>query len=314
MSTRSRLSIPATRQAGIAIALATATISGFAVFLNGYAIRRFADPTLYTTAKNAVAAVLLIGLLAGITARYRSSPEAFRLPPSRRGRVGLLFVGVVGGGIPFLLFFEGLARAESVQAAFIHKSLLLWVVLLAVPLLKEQLSWFHLAAIALLVWGQVALAGGISDLQPGTGEAMILGATLLWSVEVIAAKRLLTDVSPLTLGVARMGVGMVVLIGWAALSGAFGEVAALGLSQWGWALLTGAVLTGYVATWYSALARAQAVDVSAVLVFGAVVTALLKSGVQGAAVPSIGGRVLVTLGAAFVVAAVLRRPTIHQRP
>ncbi len=45
--------------------------------------------------------------------------------------------------------------------------------------------------------------------------------------------------------------------------------------QWRWILLTGLLLTAYVATWYAALARAQAVDVTAVLVFGAVVTALL---------------------------------------
>ncbi|MDH3606593.1 MAG: DMT family transporter [Acidimicrobiia bacterium] len=308
MSTRRALRIPATRQAGVLLALATATISGFAVFLNGYAVRRFGDPTLYTTAKNAVAALLLMGLLAAVTTRHRQSSEALTLPSSRRGRWGLVLVGVIGGGIPFLLFFEGLARAESVQAAFIHKSLLLWVVLLAVPFLKEQLSWYHLAAIGLLVWGQVALVGGISDLRLGTGEAMILGATLLWSIEVVVAKRLLTDVSPLTLGVARMGVGMVVLVGWAAVSGAFGGLAGLGLSQWAWALLTGLVLTGYVATWYSALARAQAVDVSAVLVFGAVVTALLKSGVQGAAIPSVGGLVLVTMGVAAIVAATRGRP------
>jgi len=95
----------------------------------------------------------------------------------------------------------------------------------------------------------------------------------------------------------------VVLVGWTAISGAFAGLTGLGLSQWAWALLTGLVLTGYVATWYSALARAQAVDVSAVLVFGAVVTALLKSGVQGAAIPSVGGLVLVTMGVAAMVAA-----------
>lgn len=310
MSTRVRRSIPATRQAGILIALATATISGLAVFLNGYAIRRFGDPTLYTTAKNAVAAILLVGLLTVLT--RRDSTEGLRLPSTLRGRLGLVLVGVMGGGIPFLLFFEGLARAESVQAAFIHKSLLLWVVLLAVPILKERLSWYHLAALGALVWGQVALAGGITDLQPGTGEAMILAATLLWSTEVIVAKRLLTDVSPVTLGVARMTVGLLVLVVWAAATGALGDLTGLGASQWAWALLTGAVLTGYVATWYSALARAQAVDVSAVLVFGAVVTALLKSGVQGVALPSAAGLVLVTLGVGLVIA--LTRRTSATRP
>lgn len=297
--------IPRTRRWGVLLAFATALISGLAVFLNGYAVARFESPTLYTTAKNAVAASLLLGLLVIVT--LRRSEEGLALPAERRSRIGVALLGVFGGGVPFLLFFEGLARAESVQASFIHKSLLLWVVVLAVPILKERLGWVHVAALGLLVWGQIALAGGITDLGWGTGEAMILAATLLWSVEVILAKRLLADVSPLTLGVARMGVGLLVLIGWAAVSGAFSSLTALGASQWGWALLTGVILTGYVATWYSALARAQAVDVSAVLVFGAVVTAFLRSGFQGAALPSEAGLVLVTLGAAGVVASVLRR-------
>lgn len=297
--------IPRTRQWGVLIACGTALISGLAVFINGYAVARFESPTLYTTAKNAVAASLLLGSLIIVT--RRQSAEGFTLPPTQRGRAGIVLVGIVGGGIPFLLFFEGLARAESVQAAFIHKSLLLWVVVLAVPILKERLGLIHVMAIALLAWGQIALAGGVTDLGWGTGEAMILAATLLWSVEVVLAKRLLSDVSALTLGVARMGVGLLVLVGWAVASGAFSSLAGLGLSQWGWALFTGLVLTGYVVTWYSALARAQAVDVSAVLVFGAVVTAFLRSGLQGAALPSEAGLVLVTLGAVGIVASVLKR-------
>lgn len=294
-----RPTIPASRQVGVLIALGTAAISGFAVFLNGYAVKRFPDPTLYTTAKNGVAAFLLGGLLAALTSRRRH--EGIHLPGSLRARLGLVVVGIVGGGVPFVLFFEGLARAESVQAAFIHKSLLLWVIVLAVPILKEQLEWYHLAAVGLLVGGQIALAGGITDLAPGSGEAMVLAATLLWSIEVIAAKRLLSAVSPLVLGVTRMGVGLVVLVGWAAASGSMGSLAGLGASQWGWALATGVVLTGYVATWYSALARAQAVDVSAVLVFGAVVTALLRSGVSDVGIPSRGGVALVTVGVLLVV-------------
>ena len=38
------------------------------------------------------------------------------------------------------------------------------------------------------------------------------------------------------------------------------------------------VLAAYVGTWYSALARAGAIDVTALLVPGAIITALLQSG------------------------------------
>jgi drug/metabolite transporter (DMT)-like permease len=136
---------------------------------------------------------------------------------------------------------------------------------------------------------------------------MVLAATLLWAVEVIIAKRLLGGLSSLTVGTARMGIGVVVLIGYGIATNAFAGMGALTTETLAWVLLTGLVLAGYVTTWYAGLARAQAVDVTAVLVFGAVVTALLRNGFDGVIVSSPVGLVLVTGGVVAVVAAGLRR-------
>ena len=38
-----------TRRTGILLALATALISGFSVFLNSYGVKAFGNPTAYTT-------------------------------------------------------------------------------------------------------------------------------------------------------------------------------------------------------------------------------------------------------------------------
>lgn len=137
---------------------------------------------------------------------------------------------------------------------------------------------------------------------------MVLAATLMWSVEVVIAKKLLSGMSALTVGTARMGLGAVVLVVYGLATGAFAGIGAIGLEQWGWALATGLVLTGYVATWYSALARAQAIDVTAVLVFGAIITATLRSGFEGAALaPSGVGVILVAAGVAWILLQALRR-------
>ena len=296
--------IPHTRRWGVGMALLTAIISGFAIFFNSYGVSAWkeagASTATYTTAKNIVAALLLGGLL--FVMSRRQSEDGFTRPQTKSQWLGLAAVGLIGGSVPFLLFFEGLARATSTQAALIHKSLLIWVVILAVPILKERLSWPHVAALGLLVSGQLWLAGGITNLGLGTGELMILGATILWSVEVVVAKRLLGTLSPLTVGGARMGLGLIVLVFYGVVSGAFAGLAALGWSQWGWALFTGVLLTGYVGTWYSGLARAPAIDVTAVLVFGAVITAALRSGIQGVDLASQGrGLILVTIGAATIL-------------
>ena len=284
------------RSKGIVLAFVTACISGVSIWVNSHAVTHFDDATVYTTAKNAVAGLLLLALAFAPTRAVRAPAQARRYAP------GIVAIALIGGSIPFVLFFEGLARAEATQASFIQKTLVVWVALLAVPLLRERLGPAHVAAIAFVIAGQAALVGDAGTITFGVGEAMIVAAALLWAVEVVLAKRLLADIDARTLGVARMGLGAVVLLAWVAATGRMDELARLGGDQWSWVLLTGLLLTGYVATWYAALARAQAVDVTAVLVFGAVVTAFLARTFDGATF-DVTGVALVTAGAALAAVA-----------
>jgi drug/metabolite transporter (DMT)-like permease len=294
-----------TRRTGLLLAFGTACISGVAVFLNSYGVKAFGNASTYTTAKNVVAALVLILLVGAMAARR---PGTVLTRPSRpRQWAGLGVVGVFGGAVAFLLFFEGLARASSTDAAFLHKTLLVWVALLALPLLGERLGAIHVAAIALLVVGQIGLAGGVTTLF-GQGQLMVLGATLVWAGEVVIAKKLLADLSSWTVGLTRMGVGSVVLVAWTLLRGQGAALTALTGTQWMWVLLTGVILAGYVSTWFAALSRAPAVDVTAVLVVGAVITALLAAVVKGAPLgPKLGWVTLVLAGAALVALPVSRR-------
>ena len=209
--------------------------------------------------------------------------------------------------MPFVLFFEGLARAQATQAAFIQKTLVVWVALLAVPLLRERFRAPHALAVCLLIAGQVWLAGHAGTVVFGSGEAMILAATVLWSAEVVYVKRLLDWLPSRTLAAARMALGTLLLVAWLAVTGSLHELTAFGAEQWRWALLTGLLLTAYVATWYAALARAQAVDVTAVLVLGAVVTALLAGAADGAQV-NVAAAALITAGTALIAILALRPP------
>jgi drug/metabolite transporter (DMT)-like permease len=126
---------------------------------------------------------------------------------------------------------------------------------------------------------------------------MLLAATLLWSVEVVVAKWLLAEVSSWTVGLARMGLGSAALVAWLAVRGQLAALGSLTQEQLGWALVTGALLAGYVASWFAALARAQAVDVTAVLVLAAPVTAALNAAVTGTALsPQASWLALLLLG------------------
>ncbi|HEU5084528.1 MAG TPA: DMT family transporter [Acidimicrobiales bacterium] len=298
---------PATRTAPIGLGLAgmTACISGVSVFVNGYGVRRWSDATAYTTAKNLIAALVLGSVLVAVAATRARPPAA----ATRRPRAAMLAVAVLGGSVPFVLFFEGLARASSPDAAFLHKTLVLWVPLLAVPALGERTGALHVGAIALLFSGQAVLAGGVDEIGRGSGEALILAATLLWAIETVIARRLLRGSVPApTLAVVRMGGGVVLLLAWVALRGDIGILTGAGAGAWGWAVLTGGLLSLYVLGWYAALARAQAVDVTSVLVIGALVTAALDSGVGGVAAPTPVALVLLVAGGLLAAVAALAAP------
>ncbi len=296
------------RARGIALAFVTALISGVSIYVNGHAVKHFGDATVYTTAKNAVAGVLLLVFALAVPARRAGGQELER--GSRQRWLAFVAVAVIGGSVAFVLFFEGLAHAEATQAAFIQKTLIVWVALLAVPLLHERFGGFHAVAIAMLIVGQAWLVGHFGTVTFGVGEAMILAATLLWSVEVVLVKWLLAWIPPQTLAAARMGLGTLLLLGWLAVSGRLGQLAGLDAEQWRWVLLTGLLLTAYVATWYVALSLAQAIDVTAVLVFGAVVTAVLSGAADGTSI-SVVGTVLVAAGSMLVAWTALRRPAVE---
>ncbi|RFU38387.1 DMT family transporter, partial [Actinomadura logoneensis] len=288
---------------GIGFASGTAVVSGVAIFLNARGVRAAGDAVVYTTAKNLVAAAVLVAaVLAGARASRREGRAL--LPAGPKAVAGIVAIAVVGGSVPFVLFFEGLAAESSTHAAFLQKTLVVWVALLALPLLGERSGAVQAAAIVLLVAGQAVTDGGLAGFRFGTGELMILAATLLWSVEVIVARRLLSQVEPLALGAARMALGAVVLVLWDAVSGRWRDLAGMDGRAWWWTALTGAILACYVAGWFTALSLAPAVDVTAVLSVGALVTAALAAADTGA-LPSAaeaGGLAMLAAGAALVVA------------
>lgn len=303
--------IPRTRGAGIALAFGAACVSGVAVFVNAYGVKRAPDGTTYTTAKNLVAAILLIGV--ACTATVARRPSAPRRPTRSSQWVALGAVGVVGGGVAFALFFEGLAKLSplttadplrATQAQFLHKTLVLWVAVLAVVFLRERLTLLTVGAIALLVTGQYLLVGDLGHLVLGRGETLIGLATLVWAGETVVAKWLLRDLPPLTVATVRMGIGAVVLLGWVAVQG---HLDLLGWDSrwWGWAIATGGILSVYVAVWLAALARAQAVDVTAVLTAAVLVTYALDELAAHPVTPETGGLVLIAAGVTLATLAAL---------
>jgi drug/metabolite transporter (DMT)-like permease len=302
------------RAPGVILAGATALVSGISVFVNSYGVRAGATPAVYTTAKNLVAvAVLSLLAMVGWGVRRRGSgsvaanfvaaaPEARSVPATRRWVewLGLAYVGAIGGGLAFVLFFDGLAVSEPGPAAFWRDTLVLWVAVLAILFLRERLRWWNVAAIALLFSGEIVVSGGVGQLAANHGEVDVLLSSVLWALEVVIARRLLRTRSPATLAMVRMGLGALTLILYLAANGSLGQLRAMNADQWHWALWTGVLLSLYVATWMSALARARALDVTSVLASSALITWLLQL-LAGTTSPSVDAIGLILIGAGVVV-------------
>ncbi len=310
----------ASRREGIAFALGAALISGIAVFVNASGVQQAPNGVTYTTAKNLVAALVIIGV--AMFARSKRHASAPKLPTGRTQWITLVAVGGLGGGLAFALFFEGLARLSPVatgdplratQAQFLHKTLVVWVAVLAFVFLRERIGRAVAVAIAVLVAGQYLLVGDLGHFTLGRGEVLIGLATLIWAGETVAVRRLLGDVPSLTVAVGRMAIGVLVLIGWLT---ATGQLAGLGWdgAWWGWAAATGVILAAYVLAWLAALRRAPAVDVTAVLTLAVIVTYALDRVAARPATVDATGLVLVAAGVAVVTAAALAPRRRHPEP
>ena len=197
--------------------------------------------------------------------------------------------------------------ASAPSAAFIQKTLFIWVAILAVPFLGERLGLAQLAALAVLLGGQYLVVPP-NGVRWGNGETMIAAATLLWAVEAILARRLLGSVPSQVVGAGRLGIGLIVLFGYLVAAGKLGSIGALSATQWGWALGTGLLLSAYVATWFAALKRAPASLVTAILVVGAPITAVLQALQKGVVpgAPVLAGQLLIGVAAVLLVVFAVR--------
>ena len=132
---------------------------------------------------------------------------------------------------------------------------------------------------------------------------------MLWAVEVILARKLLLGAVPSpVLGAARMGIGLIILVGYLAVTGRLPVVAGLTATPWSWALSTGVLLSAYVATWMAALRRAPASWSRACWCWVRRCTAILAGVVNGKTpeLPAVVGQVLIASAVGIVAVLAIR--------
>lgn len=259
-----------TIKTGVFLALITAFISGFSIFYNKIAVVSGIDPLIFNIIKNGGVAVFISSLLIG--PKYFSELKKL----SRKSWFKLIIIGIIGGSIPFILFFQGLGLTSAINANLIHKTLFILVAILALPLLSEKLNRVQILGY-LTVFVSSFFLGGFNGFSFGKGEMLIFTATILWALENVIAKITLKEVSPMVVAWGRMFFGTLVLVIIALIQNKLTLLQNLNSTQI--LPISGSILflTGYVLTWYSALKRAPATLVTSILVIATPITAILSS-------------------------------------
>jgi len=257
---------------GIQLALLTAFISGFSIFINKFAVDSIKPALTFTASKNIMVAVMIISLLI-LTKKWRQI-----LSLKKDQAIKLFLIAVIGGSLPFYLFFTGLSQTSAINAAILQKTLVIWVAIIAIPFLKEKLSAVQILAIGVL-FGSNIMIGGFRGFSYSQGELMILAATILWAIETVIAKRVLNKVDADIVTGARMGIGSLILFSLSLITNpkTISSIVSLNSNQWFWLLLTALSLFAYVSIWYRSLKLAPATTVTAVLVISTLVTNLLSA-------------------------------------
>ncbi len=255
---------------GIIFAILTACISGFSIFYNKQVIVSGIDPLIFNITHNGGVALILSFII------LASGRKKFLTGLKVSGWKKLFLIGLVGGSIPFMLYFEGLRSVAAVNANLIHKTLFVWVALLAIPLLGERLNVWQTTGYTLILLSNLFI-GGFHGFQTNTGELLIFFATLLWSVENIIAKVALADMEADIVAWGRMFFGTIILIAASIPMQKFGLLFSLPVSYIIPLIVSTLLLTGYVITWYKALKYAPATLVTSVLVLATPITSILSS-------------------------------------
>ncbi len=284
---------------GTMLALAAAIVSGISIPANKLFVVNL-DPAVFT----AVRALIIGTVFLFLSLRFSNgSKKMFSVPWKY-----LAAIAVIGGAFAFLIFFTGLKLTTAGSAAFLHKTLPLYVAVLAFVFLKEKLSKKYLAAMLLMFSGTAAIYyKSISPAylwsNPQLGDMLVITAAVLWAAEnVIARKAMTNGETNWIVSFARMFFGGLILLGVVMLTGQAGSLFALSPQQ---AINIGVstiLLFLYTLFFYRSLKLINASKAASILLLAPVVSLLIGVMLLGEPAPLIqlAGSALILAGAYFM--------------
>ncbi len=285
---------------GTLLALATAVISGISIPVNKLFVVNI-DPTVFTAIRG-----LIIGLIF-LVISWKTKKLTKDVIKEQKW-LYLVLIGLIGGGLAFLLYFHGLQVTTSARGAFLHKTLPIYTTILAFIFLKEKITQKQLVALGLMFLGTVVLyldkitpSNLWSD--PSFGDLLVIVASILWAVEnTIAKKVMVKGESNFIVSAARMFIGSLFLFGVVVLFGKINVLFSLSFTQIISLLVSTGILFCYVYCWYSSVKLINVSKAATILLLSPVISMILGILMFGEPTPilQLVGSVLILLGGYLV--------------
>jgi drug/metabolite transporter (DMT)-like permease len=287
---------------GTMLAVLTAVFSGIAIPANKVFVVN-TDPAVFTAVRAIVIGIIF--LLLSLLQRNRQKIKA-RFTVSWKY---LAAIAIIGGSFAFLLFFTGLSLTTASRGAFLHKTLPIYVAILAYIFLKEKITRKHIGAIVLMLAGTVAIyATSINPAElwsnPQMGDLLIIGATIMWAAEnVIARKAMIKGETNFIVSFARMFFGGLILFGVVLLTGKFDALLALSTQQMANISISIILLFCYVFFYYWSLRLINVSKAATMLLLAPVVSLILGVTFLSEPAPALQlfGSAVILIGAYIIV-------------
>lgn len=286
---------------GTLLAIFTAIISGFAIVANKIFIVNL-EPTIFTSIR-----ALFIGIIFFIISSFQCKFDYKKFKKVKWSY--LVGIGLIGGALAFLLFFSGLKLTTGGRAAFIHKTLPVYITIFAVLFLKEKVTKKQIYALIIMLLGLLILTTSqitptVLWSDPSLGDLLVVFATILWAVENVIAKRaMIKGESNFVITFARMFIGFVFLFLSISLLGDLYLLFNLTLEQTMNIMISTVILLGYVLFWYWSIKHINVSKASMILLLSPAISLILGVVMLNEPVPidQLMGSVLILIGAYFVV-------------
>ena len=252
---------------GVILVMLTAVVSGFSIFINSIGIKEF-DSSVFTFLKNAAVAAMLFAVILGFS--MFSELRALK----KKQWLQLIIIGLVGGSIPFLLYFKGLQMTTGATSGFLHKTLFIYASVFAVIFLREKITKGLAIGAAMLLLGNYLLIK--PDFGFSAGHILVAIAVIFWAAENTFAKQVLKNVSGTVVAFGRMFFGSLFIFAFLASTGKISFALYLTHVHYLWIGLTSIFLLLYNTLFYNGLRHMKVSTAACILSLGQPITTALS--------------------------------------